>query len=74
MQLLKPFIGHSGQIRERLEGARQPLPGRGYGGSSHPSVWIQLYTSAEFQKLGVPRDGSFGCLTFYIHGSMNMEL
>jgi hypothetical protein len=51
-QLLKPVIGHSGRIRERLEGMRQPLLWRKcMEVLSYPSVWIQLYTSAEFKSL-----------------------
>jgi hypothetical protein len=74
-QLLEPFIGHLGQIRERLEGVRQLLLScTRYGGSSHPSMWIQLYTSAESWKPRVPRDGTIWLFLLSIPMVVWMEL
>ena len=58
-ELVESFIEHSGWIRERLEIVRQPL----FQGSRiwmlvPTSVWVQLYTSTESWKPGLPRDGT----------------
>jgi hypothetical protein len=55
---VEPFIRHSGRIRERLKNMRQPLlPDLVYGGKeAYFSVWVQLYTSVESRKAGVPQD------------------
>jgi hypothetical protein len=70
------FMGYSGRFRERWEDMRQPLAcAQGMVVSLVLQCGYKVYTSAEFWKLEVPRDGPLMVVpTFYTHGSVIMEL
>jgi hypothetical protein len=59
----EPFVGHSGRIRERLEN-EATLTWVQVWWLVPVSMWVQLYTSVEFESLKSLGVEPFGCSYF----------